>query len=95
MSAINKVIRPTQAVRQLMAAHGAGHWPIYTNKYDTCRTVKCYQSHIELDSFLRDLEELFSTLGYGTPQVNYTASYSDFRDTRAVIVRIPFDLQPK
>jgi hypothetical protein len=93
MEAIHKVIRPTQAVRRLMAAHGANHWPIYTNKYETCRTVKCYQSHIALDAFLHDLGELFDTLGYGVPQVNYTESYSDFRDTRAVIVRIPFALQ--
>ena len=36
-------MRSTLIVRQIMQQHGKAR--IYTNKYDTCRTVKCYANN--------------------------------------------------
>lgn len=94
MQVIHKVITPTVAVRRLMRAHGARSWGVYTNKYDKCRTVKCYTGQIKFfHSFMDDLKALYAELGYGKLEYSMTPTYSDFRDTRAFIVRIPFSLQ--
>jgi len=93
MKATNKVIRPTQAVRRLMQVHGAPSWGVYTNKFEKCRTVKCYASRVHLDSFFMDLKALYAELGYGKPQVKVIPSYSEYRDCASLIVRIPFSMQ--
>lgn len=94
MNVLANVIRPTQAVRRLMYTHGASSALTYTNSYKHCRTVKCYAGQLrDEEAFKRDLLELFSKLELGCPQVYRTESYSAFRNTAAMIVRIPRSLQ--
>lgn len=94
MRVTDKVITPTVAVRRLMRAHGVRSWGVFTNKYKHCRTVKCYTGQIKFfHSFMDDLKALYAELGYGELEYNMTPTYSDFRDTRAFIVRIPNTLQ--
>jgi hypothetical protein len=96
MSALNKVIRPTEAVRRLMRAHGAAVYRVFTNKYDTCRTVKCYTRDIDnTDQFERDLLELYQELELGCPQMHYTTGQGVYHGASSLIVRIPFSLQSK
>ena len=95
MSVFDNVVRPTTLVRRLMYAHGAVPFMTFTNSYSTCRTVKCYLSHIHsLDEFKQDLLEIFTKLEFGCPQV-----YTNVRERKAfvpgssLIVRIPHSLQ--
>lgn len=86
---MTKIVRPTAAVRRLMAAHGAASWLIFTNTYKTCRTVKCYTHHLKtVKQFKQELLDMFETLGYGCPQMYQS-------NEGGLIVRIPHSLQSK
>lgn len=96
MNVLAVVIRPTEVVRRLMRAHGASQHMIWTNTYEKCRTVKCYAKQIkDIKQFERDLTDMYYKLELGCPQMYGTPSYSPFRNTEAVIVRIPYSLQGK
>jgi hypothetical protein len=47
-------MQATKAARSVMREFGRDSYSIYTNKYDTCRTVKCYAG--------RDPEQLVSAI---------------------------------
>ena len=94
MNVLATVIRPTELVRRLMRAHGASSYMTFTNSYKHCRTVKCYAGQLkDEEAFKRDLLEMFTKLELGCPQVYRTKSISVYRNTAAMIVRIPRSLQ--
>jgi len=72
--------RPTLVARRMMRTFGA--ISIFTNKYEHCRTVKCYSGQItygpEFRAALKDAMEANGTPDYTVEQIY-----------RAVIVRIP------
>ena len=90
---MDKVIRPTQVVRNLMRAHGAPQDLIWTNTYDKCRTVKCYVINIDVEAFKRELLEVYTELEFGCPQVYCRPAGSIHRPFDSLIVRIPRSLQ--
>ena len=46
---LKQYIRPTVLVRNIMKSYGKIHFEIFTNKYNKCRTVKCYEGSAEME----------------------------------------------
>ena len=90
---IKDFIRPTQIVRGVMRAHGKFPEMIFTNKYKTSRTVKCYvrpdKTHVEL---IGDIRTALVKAGV----VDFNIKIKDaphWRAANSLIVSIPFKEQ--
>jgi len=95
MVEIKNYIRPTQIVRSVMRAHGKPTYMIFTNKYDTCRTVKCYvrDSATEL---IGDIRTTLVKAGVSSFKISRRSNEFSYRGSFGVdslIVRIPFSEQ--
>jgi hypothetical protein len=95
MVEIKNYIRPTQIVRSVMRAHGKPTYMIYTNKYDTCRTVKCYvrDSGTEL---IGDIRTALVKAGVSSFKISRRSNDFGYRGgfgIDSLIVRIPFSEQ--
>lgn len=91
-------IRPTQIVRNVMASHGKPNYMIYTNKYDTCRTVKCYVRD-NPSALVSDITTALNESGVSDFKIKLVKSSNWVNmnaggDIRSLIVRIPFSEQP-
>ena len=80
-------MRSTLLVRCLMTAHGKGQ--IFTNKYKTCRTVKCYSYAGEKDAALiKGIKEALTAAG-----VQHSVKFHDvesyYGSIKSLIVRLP------
>ena len=91
MVELKSFLRPTQIVRSVMRAHNKPTYWIYTNKYDKCRTVKCYHvgNPIELvgdirTALIRSGVNSFSIKSIDSPQWMSRGS-----KLQSIIVRIP------
>ena len=91
---IKSVVRPTQIVRGVMYSHGRAM--VFTNKYPTCRTVKCYFGPHELaEEISKDVTAALHAAGVKEFKIktrkapaNYWLLYMN-----SLIVRIPFSEQ--
>ena len=79
-------MRPTLIVRQVMQQHGKRF--VYTNLYDECHTVKCYQS-INDDEMISDIKRALDRNKVEHTIKKRTNSGSAWRGLRSIIVRIP------
>ena len=90
---IKDFIRPTQIVRGVMRAHGKFPEMIFTNKYKTCRTVKCYvrpdMTHVEL---IGDIRTALVKAGVVDFDIKIKDS-TTWRAANSLIVSIPFKEQ--
>lgn len=84
-------LKPTRLVRKIMRKHGL--ITIFTNKYKTCRTVKCYGNihHSKMQNMVKEIEARLGEIG-----VDYKVKHTDW-DTYpllpGIIIRIPFESQ--
>ena len=89
---IKSFIRPTQIVRGVMRAHGRPAYQIWTNKYEKCRTVKCYVRSNPLE-LVGDIRTALVKAGVNDFQIKTVdASFWVNRGTnvfQSLIVRIP------
>jgi hypothetical protein len=78
----------TRIIRDLLRAQGA-RGPMWTNKYERCRTVKCYapaRGMLGAELFARDLVHQMQQHGLtGEVRVNHARS----QDVPSIIVRLP------
>ena len=95
---IKSVIRPTQLVRNVMYKHGNAL--VFTNKYKTCRTVKCYfdpkVGAEELKSAITSVLQTAGVQEFKIKTVKYTDPFLLGRmcyTFNSLIVRIPFSEQ--
>lgn len=80
-------VRPTLVVRTLMKANGKNH--VFTNLYETCRTVKCYGTPANSAALAKQIE---TTLG--AMNVPYTIKFTpgarnSYAGGPSMIVRLP------
>ena len=96
---IKSVIRPTQLVRNVMYKHGK--CMVFTNKYKTCRTVKCYfDPKVGAEQLKSDITSVLQTAGVKEFKIK-TVKYKDPSQLEgrvcypfnSLIVRIPFSEQ--
>ena len=96
---IKDFIRPTQIVRGVMRAHGKFPEMIFTNKYKTCRTVKCYvRPDITRAIYMTQVELIgdIRTALVKAGVVDFDIKIKDsttWRAANSLIVRIPFKEQ--
>jgi len=90
-------IRPTQIVRSVMRSFGKTS--VFTNRYSTCRTVKCYAigSRVVMtqdERMMREITKALMEAGVQDFEVKQIASngYSA-RGVGSIIVRIGFEEQ--
>lgn len=95
---IKSVIRPTQIVRGVMYSHKSEL--VYTNKYKTCRTVKCYfDPKVGAEQLKADITTALHSAGvqeFRIKTVKYTDPFhlGSLKYTfYSLIVRIPFSEQ--
>lgn len=90
-------MQATIAARAVMRKFGRDSYSIYTNKYDTCRTVKCYAG-LDLEQLVAAISAEMIRLGHA----EVTVKLQDNADRRhklgisrswgprdSIIVRIP------
>jgi hypothetical protein len=86
---LKQYIRPTVIVRNVMRTFGRPSYAIYTNKYEKCRTVKCYAQGEYVKMMAAIKAEL---IGAGVTDFEvkvYKDGNSSAWNVPAVIVRIP------
>lgn len=83
---INQIIPATLLVRRTMQFHGHG---AYTNKYDSCRTVKCYRprDHMKEVELVGDIRSVLARAGYTNYSIKTTKGNS--WGGPGLIVRLP------
>lgn len=88
---IKDFVRPTQIVRSVMRSHGKLSYEIYTNKYDKCRTVKCYHrgSPLEITGDIRTALIKAGVKSFGIKTITASHWVSPNGDLQSLIVRIP------
>lgn len=77
-----KTLAATTVIRQALYDLGAPMGYVFTNLYDTCRTVKAYRVHVSLTDTA--LGEKLDALAVRIPGLTYKLNGS-------LIVRIPLD----
>lgn len=86
-------IRPTTIVRNVMRAHGKPTYMIFTNTYDTCRTVKCYADD-NAGELRKAVSEALQQAGVREFIIKtIKPAHPLARPVRSFIVRIPFSEQ--
>ena len=92
---IKEFVRPTVIVRGVMRAHGKSTEMIFTNKYKTCRTVKCYVrgSATELIGDIRTALVKAGVSAFIIRRRSNEFSYRGSFGVDSLIVRIPFKEQ--
>ena len=90
---IKSVVRPTLIVRGVMYAHDKAM--VFTNKYPTCRTVKCYfNSRESLESLTKDITSALQAAGVREFKIKTRSpARSNWHRSGSLIVRIPFSEQ--
>lgn len=80
-------MRPTLIVRQIMRKHNKIR--VFTNLYDTCRTVKCYAKLNENVEMIDEIEKTLTEQGvaYSVKRINHIAS--GWGPYPSIIVRLP------
>ena len=84
---INEIIPATLLVRRAMQFHGR---IVYSNKYDSCRTVKCYRPRdpVKEVELVDDIRSVLARAGYSRYSIKTT------KGTKwggpGLIVRLPF-----
>jgi hypothetical protein len=83
---INEIIPATLLIRRVMQKHGKR---AFTNKYDTCRTVKCYapRTHMEEVELAGDIRSVLARAGYTSFRITKTKG-TKWGDP-GLIVRVP------
>ena len=79
-------MRPTLIVRQIMQQFGKSY--IFTNKYETCRTVKCYYGGLkdgELVAHIKDMLARHNVKCSVKARINTGAGFTN----SSLIVRLP------
>lgn len=91
MVELKSFLRPTQIVRSVMRSHGKPSYYIYTNKYENCRTVKCYHrgNPIELVGDIRTALIKSGVNSFSIKSIDSTQWMSHGTNLQSVIVRIP------
>jgi len=97
---IKSVVRPTQLVRNVMYKHESTRGLVFTNKYKTCRTVKCYfDPKVGAEELISDITSVLQTAGVQEFKIK-TLKYTDpfllgrmCYTFNSLIVRIPFSEQ--
>lgn len=92
---IKDYIKPTTIVRSVMRTHGKPAYMIFTNKYDTCRTVKCYagDNSGELRKAVSEALQQAGVREFNIKTIPGPAMFARGRSARSFIVRIPFSEQ--
>ena len=97
---IKSVVRPTLIVRGVMYAHNKNM--VFTNKYPTCRTVKCYFNPLEcyfdpqvsLECLIKDITSALQAAGVREFKIKTRSpARSNWHRSSSIIVRIPFSEQ--
>jgi hypothetical protein len=91
---IKDYIKPTTIVRNVMRTHGKPTYMIFTNKYDTCRTVKCYagDNSGELRKAVSEALQQAGVREFNIKTIS-TPTMRGGHFARSFIVRIPFSEQ--
>ena len=91
---IKDYIKPTTIVRSVMRTHGKPAYMIFTNKYDTCRTVKCYAGD-NSGELRKAVSEALQQAGVREFNIKTISGvgWRGTRGARSFIVRIPFSEQ--
>lgn len=79
-------MRSTLLVRCLMEAHGKD--TVYTNKYKTCRSVKCYAGFEDNTALINSITEALNAAKIPF-SVNCTASQNHGYTPASLIIRLP------
>lgn len=80
-------MRPTLIVRRIMQKHNKRR--VFTNLYDTCRTVKCYARSSENADMIAEIEKTLTEQGiaYSVKRINHVAQ--GWGPFPSIIVRLP------
>ena len=83
---INEIIPATLLIRRVMQKHGKR---AFTNKYDKCRTVKCYapRTHMEEVELAGDIRSVLARAGYTSYRITKTKGTK--WGAPGLVVRIP------
>jgi len=84
---VKSFIKPTTIVRSIMQKHGAPKHMIWTNRYEKCKTVKCYIHNLDTVSLAADISEVLEKSGVNGFHIKNFNRIS-------FIVRIPLSEQP-
>lgn len=84
-------VRPTAAVRAILRDNGFDESSMYTNKYDTCRTVKLYGSiDATIEADILDTMKVLGVQGVTVKRHTYSGIFGTaVRGRPVTIVRIP------
>lgn len=80
-------MRPTLIVRQIMRKHNKSR--VFTNLYDTCRTVKCYARPSENAEMIAEIEETLSKQGVACSVKRIKHVAQGWGPFPSIIVRLP------
>lgn len=88
---IKQHIRPTQLVRSVMRSFGRQSYEIWTNKYQHCRTVKCYtRAGEDYVSLFKEIRAALLAAGVNDFSIkHYKDANSFYHPLTSLIVRIP------
>jgi len=92
---IKDCIRPTQIVRSVMRQYGKPSYMIYTNRYEKCRTVKCY-SRDSAHDLIMDIRQTLIKSGVNDFSIKTIPArvWGRMGSLQSLIVRIPYTEQP-
>lgn len=82
---MQRLLSNTRFVRIIMQKYGKSQ--IFTNKYENCRTVKCYGNATETEKMVKDILTQLQEMGVSAT-VNYTKKQHSF-SAPATIIRLP------